>query len=270
LETLETTGWSADRVTHRETQTPKASLAPTKAGDAVAGVGQGQISQIIQNVLVQLLGGGGILGGGPGGPRGPAPGGPQETHTQFITHTRTLLTTMTQTDTVLVPVNYRGSEIYQTVTEQNVVTKTTTDFSVQTLLSYAPASEPFYPLAPTLHRAVRIVPNENPVANLANLYNFNKPPQILSTSFVTETLTQVTTVSTDLTTPITVTLGARELLTEIIEPTTMVLTTTSLSTKTILLENTKNSQLPTSNAAQIQSYAKRLQLVKTLLSLKQH
>ena len=33
---------------------------------------------------------------------------------------------------------------------------------------------------------------------------------------------QVTTVSTDLTTPITVTLGARELLTEIIEPTTMV------------------------------------------------
>ena len=26
------------------------------------GVGQGQISQIIQNVLVQLLGGGGILG----------------------------------------------------------------------------------------------------------------------------------------------------------------------------------------------------------------
>jgi len=180
-----------------------------------------------------------------------------------------LLTTMTQTDTVLVPVNYRGSEIYQTVTEQNVVTKTTTDYSVQTLLSYAPASEPFYPLAPTLHRAVRIVPNENPVANLANLYNFNRPPPILSTSFVTNTLTQVTTVSTNLTTPITVTLGARELLTEIIEPTTMVLTTTSLSTKTILLENSKSAQLPTSNAAQIQSYAKRLQLVKTLLSLKQ-
>ena len=33
--------------------------------------------------------------------------GPQETRTQFITHTRTLLTTTTATDTVLIPVNYR-------------------------------------------------------------------------------------------------------------------------------------------------------------------
>ena len=48
--------------------------------------------------------------------------------------------------------NSRGSEIYQTVTEHNVVTQTTTDYSVQTLLNFVPASEPFYPLAPTLHR----------------------------------------------------------------------------------------------------------------------
>ena len=36
--------------------------------------------------------------------------GPQETRTQYITHTRTLLTTTTATDTVLIPVNYRLGE----------------------------------------------------------------------------------------------------------------------------------------------------------------
>ena len=42
--------------------------------------------------------------------------------------------------------------VSQTVTEHNLVTSTTTDYSVQTLLSFVPASQPFYPLAPTLHR----------------------------------------------------------------------------------------------------------------------
>ena len=40
----------------------------------------------------------------------------------------------------------------QTVTEHNLVTSTTTDYSVQTLLSFVAATQPFYPLAPTLHR----------------------------------------------------------------------------------------------------------------------
>ena len=71
-------------------------------------------------------------------------------------------------------------------------------------------------------RAVRIVPSEAPVANLANLYHRGQPPAILSTSLVTEAVTEVLTVSTDLTTPLTVTLGAREVLTEIIQPTTTV------------------------------------------------
>ena len=42
--------------------------------------------------------------------------------------------------------------VSQTVTEHNLVTSTTTDYSVQTLLSFVPATQPFYPLAPTLHR----------------------------------------------------------------------------------------------------------------------
>ena len=73
----------------------------------------------------------------------------------------------------------------------------------------------------THFRAVRIVPSEQPVANLANLYQ-GQPPAILSTSLVTEAVTRVVTLTTELTTPLTVTLGAREVLTEIIQPTTTV------------------------------------------------
>ena len=76
-------------------------------------------------------------------------------------------------------------------------------------------------------RAVRIVPNDSPVANLANLYG-QQPPAIQSTKLVTRPVTVVTTVSTDVTTPLTVTLGAREILTEIVEPTTTVTIMSSL------------------------------------------
>ena len=175
------THYSADRVvvTQTQTQTPAPVAAAEEGG--VGGVGAGQISQIIQNVLLNLIGGG-LLGNThthqywthcnhcccPGGGAGGGGGGAQETLTSLITHTRTLLTTATNTDTVLIPVNYRGTEIFQvscrvsgprvtcrvsqTVTEHNLVTSTTTDYSVQTLLSFVPATQPFYPLAPTLHR----------------------------------------------------------------------------------------------------------------------
>merc|ERR1712227_555264 len=176
----------------------------------VSGPGVGQISQIIQNVLLNLIGGG-LLGG--------AGAGPQETQTSLVTHTKVGLTTSTQTDTVLIPVNYRGTEIYQTVTEHNVVTDTTVDYSIQTLLNFVSSTKPFYPLAPTLNRAVRIVQTENPVANL-----YGQPQPFLSTSLVTDTITTVTTITTNVTTPLTVTMAAQKILTEIIEPTTMVLT----------------------------------------------
>jgi len=252
LETLEVTAWRADTVTETRVQTreAQASIDPSQVEEG--GV-PGQITQIIQNVLLNLLGGGGLLGGA---------AGPQQTRTQLITHTRTLLTTTTATDTVLIPVNYRGSEIYQTVTEHNVVTQTTTDYSVQTLLNFVPASEPFYPLAPTLHRAVRIVPSESPVANLANLYR--EPPAILSTRLVTEAVTRVLTLTTEVTTPLTVTLGAREVLTEIIQPTTTVITTTTLSTRSVPVASAAQSQ----NSESIQNYVKKLQLVKSLLGLR--
>ena len=116
LETLEVTAWRADRVTETRVETREPGLASISPSQVEEGGVPGQITQIIQNVLLNLLGGGGLLGmsgdkhkfdhssivtlsGGAAGP--------QETRTQYITHTRTLLTTTTATDTVLIPVNYR-------------------------------------------------------------------------------------------------------------------------------------------------------------------
>ena len=100
-----------------------------------------------------------------------------------------------------------------------MVTSTTTDYSVQTLLNFLPVTEkPFYPLAPTLNRAVRIVPSEN---QYANLYQ-QRPPPILSTSLLTDTRTEVKTITTDLTSSLTITLGGREVVTDIIQPATTV------------------------------------------------
>jgi len=251
-QTLETTAWRADQVMVTVTPEP---VSPAQVSP-VSGPGVGQISQIIQNVLLNLIGGG-LLGG--------AGAGPQETQTSLVTHTKVGLTTTTNTDTVLIPVNYRGTEIYQTVTEHMVVTVTTTELSVQTQVNYVRASKPFLPLAPTLHRAVRIVPNDSPVANLGQV--FQQPPVIQSTRLVTRPVTSVTTVSTDVTTPLTVTLGAREILTEIVEPTTTVITTTTLSTETVLVNNPSSSQ-PSNNAAALRDYVNRLKLVKSLLGLK--
>ena len=87
-------------------------------------------------------------------------------------------------------------------------------------------SRPHVPWRPRVtcrvSRAVRIVPSEQPEANLANLYNYPRPPPVVSTSLVTEPVTAVVTVATEVTTPLTVTLGAREVLTEIVQPTTTV------------------------------------------------
>ena len=58
LETLETTLWRAETV--RETVTP-APVTQQPLASPVAGPGVGQISQIIQNVLLSLIGGG-LLG----------------------------------------------------------------------------------------------------------------------------------------------------------------------------------------------------------------
>lgn len=63
VETLEVTAWRADRVTETRVETGEpgagASISPSQAEEASV---PGQITQIIQNVLLNLLGGGGLLG----------------------------------------------------------------------------------------------------------------------------------------------------------------------------------------------------------------
>ena len=136
MDTIYSTIYNVEKITARVTETPTINqVEPEQAN---------QIEAILQNVILKLIGGG-LLGnnlqlGGPtihGPPR-----------TEFITHTRSFLTTTTTMDTIVIPVNFRGSQIMQTVTDLKTVTTTTTDYSVQTLLNYEkPSDEPFFPFA---------------------------------------------------------------------------------------------------------------------------
>jgi len=243
VDTIYTTIYNVEKITARVTDTPAINqVEPDQVN---------QIGAILQNVILKLIGGG-LLGKNLGGPtiNGPP-------RTQFITHTRSFLTTTTTMETVVIPVNFRGKQIEQTVTDLKTLTSTTTDYSVQTLLNYEKRSdEPFYPLAPALHRAARVVPPE-PFLNTLPIYP--TAPPAFSTSFVTNTHTAISTISTDITSEITITLGGREIKTEITQPTTQVVTSTSLSTQSLLVQPSYQQQ----NHALSQ-----LQLIKALLRLK--
>ena len=62
LETLEVTAWRADRVTETRVQTQDPALDSISPSQVEEGSVPAQITQIIQNVLLNLLGGGGLLG----------------------------------------------------------------------------------------------------------------------------------------------------------------------------------------------------------------
>ena len=62
VETLEVTAWWADRVTETRVETQEPGLASISPSQVEEGSVPGQITQIIQNVLLNLLGGGGLLG----------------------------------------------------------------------------------------------------------------------------------------------------------------------------------------------------------------
>jgi len=243
VDTIYTTIYNVEKITARVTDTPTINQVEPEQVN--------QIGAILQNVILKLIGGG-LLGNSLGGAtlNGPP-------RTQFITHTRSFLTTTTTMETVVIPVNFRGKRIEQTVTDLKTITSTTTDYSVQTLLNYEkPSDEPFYPLAPALHRAARVVPPE-PFLNTLPIYP--TAPPAYSTSFVTNTHTAISTISTDITSEITITLGGREIKTEITQPTTQVVTSTSLSTQSLLVNPSYQQQ----NQAVTQ-----LQLIKALLRLK--
>jgi len=244
VDTIYSTIYNVEKITARVTDTPAINqVEPEQAN---------QIGTILQSVILKLLGGG-LLGNQLGG--GPAINGPPRT--QFITHTRSFLTTSTTMETIVIPVNFRGKQIDQTVTDLKTITTTTTDYSVQTLLNYEKASdEPFFPLAPALHRAARVVPAE-PFLNTLPIYP--TAPAAFSTSYVTHTHTAISTIYTDITSDITITLGGREIKTEITQPTTQVVTSTSLSTQSLIVQP---------NYQQQNHAVSQLQLIKALLRLK--
>jgi len=208
---------------------------------------QGQLGAILQSVLLNILGGN-MLGRGPG----PALQGPPQT--QFITHTRSFITTSTSSETIVIPINYRGSKIFETVTDVVTSVITTTDTSIQTLVDHQ--ALPFFPLAPTLHRAARVVPVSPPPINLPILHT--QPPN-LQTSMLTQTDTVTTTLTTMTTSKLVLTLGGREITTEIVEPHTQVVTSTVLSTQPVLVSESRPSPERT---------LRQLQLIQALLRLR--
>jgi len=256
IETIYSTIYNVEKITARVTETP--TINQEESQDV------NQIGALLQNVILKLIGGGLLgknLGGGLLGKNLQLGGGPTihgPPRTQFITHTRSFLTTTTTMDTIVIPVNFRGSQIDQTITDLKTITTTTTDYSVQTLLNYEkPSDEPFYPFAPTLHRAARVVPSQPNFLNALPIYP--TASAAFSTSYVTHTHTAISTITTDITSEITITLGGREIKTDITEPTTQVVTSTSLSTQSFLVQPSYQQQNHAVN---------QLQLIKALLRLK--
>jgi len=265
VNTVFSTIYNVETLTARTTETP--ALSPHALASPAPEVHH--IGALLQDVLLKILGSG--LLSGTGGLRQPT-GSPR---TQLITHTRSFLTTSTATETLVIPVNFRGSRISKTVTDLKTDVFTITDYSVQTKLNFdQQRSEPFLPLAPTLHRAARVVESQAP-----NFLNLAYPAQKMTPSVVTRTHTSLTTISTDITSDITVTLGGREIITGIVEPTTKVTTTTSLTTETIMVEQPGSLLSPVlqpspflpqpSPLLQQQSPSlQKLQLVRALLNLR--
>jgi len=243
IESIPTTVYNVEKITARTTSTPSLD---------VGGIGlealrdPGQLGALLQNVLLSILGGG-LLG----------PSLQAAPTTQHITHTRSFLTTVTSLDTIQIPVNFRGSTIFQTVTEEKTQLVTSTDYSVQTVLNYkATTSTPFLPLAPTLHRAARVVPASPPPLNLPILHT---SPPTLQTSLVTDTKLVTSTVTSLATSELLLTLGGREIVTEIVEPVTKVVTSTILSTQSVLVAESQPQPART---------LRQLQLLQAILRLR--
>jgi len=245
IDTSISTIYNVETITARTTETVNPEFGIPSASED-----PGHLGALLQNVLLNILGSG-LLGNNLG--LGAAPITPQ---TKYITHTRSFLTTVTSTETLVVPVNFRGAKIFQTITDLKTDVVTVSELSIQTMLDYnRKTQEPFLPLAPTLHRAARVVESQPPFINLA------RPQPILSTSFITRTNTGLTTITTETTSNLVVTLGGREITTAIVEPITKTLKTVSLSTEAVHVPTPQHHH-PAPQQLQ------RLQLVRALLGLK--
>ena len=103
-------------------------------------------SQVLTSLLLQLLG-----GQAPGGKKAPIataplpqgnpllgnirPAAPQAPATQFITHTNTYVTTLTNVESTVLPITLRGREIKTTLVESKTEVVTATEFSTETKIN---------------------------------------------------------------------------------------------------------------------------------------
>jgi len=216
-----------------------------------------QIGSLLQTVILGLLGGN-ILGGGVNEPTVP--------QTNLITHTRSFVTTTTSVDTILVPVTFRGSEILQTISDTRTKVFTATDYSVQTLVQPGigqATNSPFLPLAPTLHRATRVVPTYNPLLPAllgAGGLGANAIQATPELTVITHTSTILTTMETEITSDIVITLGGREVHTEYIKPTRAVVTLTNESTQTVTVS-------PGQTVSPVANQLNQLNVLRAILQL---
>jgi len=182
------------------------------------------IGSLLQNVILgilgsQILGGPALLG------NAGLLGGAGVAQTQLKTHTKSFLTTATLTETSVIPIIYQGRNIYSTITDTEVKTLTETSTSIETIIQPGlVTSKPFLPLAPTLHRATRVV------QTLPTFPLVGAEPEF---SVITHTRSSLTTIETEETTDFVVTLRGKEITTKIIQPTKQVLTVTTFSTETV-------------------------------------
>jgi len=151
---------------------------------------------------------------------------------------------------MVIPFTLRGQQVMKTVTDTVTDTITTTDYSVQTVIDYVKPSTPFLPLAPTLHRAARVIPSL-PMINPPNIQ------PVSTTKYLTQAVVTTATLTKDATTPVVITLGGREVQTSFVQPTTQIVTVTSYSTQTLI--QPVATQNPSNNLADIIRSLKFLQ-----------
>ena len=68
---------------------------------------------------------------------------PSPAQTQFVTHTSTYVTTITNTQSTVLPITFRGREIKTTLVETNTEVVTATELSTQTIAPTAAAAPVF-------------------------------------------------------------------------------------------------------------------------------
>jgi len=121
-------------------------------------------NQLLNSLLQQLLIGGGTNPLNPLNPLQPNPILPPQAPvpstpvTDIVTHTSTYVTTITEEESTVIPITFRGKAITTTLVESSTKVITATEFSTETVVHSVPVVQPAAVLPP-------IAPTQAPLAN---------------------------------------------------------------------------------------------------------